>query len=307
MSTNKADGPFELLHMDIWGPYALPSIYKQRYFLIIVDDFSRYTWVTLLKGKHQVQSLVQSFVALVERQFNASVKVIKTDNGPKFTLSSYYANKGIIHQTSCMETPQQNGRVERKHRFIFNIARALMIQSGIPKFLWNYAMQHAVFLINRVPSNVLGGKTPYQVLHGATADINQLKVLGPLCYVSTLANHRGKLDSRAKKCVFLGYKFEMKGYVAYDCNSREILISRHVFYEHVFPCISLDRKAAVAPWSYIDLSSIPELAVTTSPDDLQMPHTPDQSPQELANTPLSTEPVPNTDPEPDTPDAHREP
>lgn len=94
VSTNKASGPFELLHMDIWGPYALPLIHKQRYFLTIVDDFGRYTWVTLLKGKHQVQSLVQSFMALVARQFNASAKLIRTNNGPKFTLNSYYANKG---------------------------------------------------------------------------------------------------------------------------------------------------------------------------------------------------------------------
>lgn len=178
-------------------------------------------------------SLVQNFIAFVERQYSAVVKVVRTDNGPEFTLNAFYNEKGIIHQTSCVETPEQNARVERKHQFILNIAQDLMIQSFLPKFLWNYAVQHAVFLINRVPSNALERKTPYQVLHGTHFSLNMLRVFGLLCYVSTSANHRGKLDNRAKKRAFLGHKAGMKGFVAYDLSSREIPVSRHViFYEY---------------------------------------------------------------------------
>lgn len=245
-----------MLHMDIWGPYSVSSIHKHRYFLTIVDDHSRYTWVSSLKGKFQVQALVQQFISFIERQYKAIVKTIRTDNGPEFALHTFYNEKGIVLQTSCVETPQQNARVERKHQFILNIARELMRQSSLPKYLWNYAVQHAVFLINQVPSKVLGGKSPYQVLHGFLPDITMIKVFGSLCFASTLTNHRSKLDDRAKKCAFLGYKAGIKGYVAYDLHSKEILISRNmVFYEHVFPCFSQHNTVTRAPWQYLTTST----------------------------------------------------
>ncbi|RDX88003.1 hypothetical protein CR513_30464, partial [Mucuna pruriens] len=107
---------------------------------------------------------------------------------------------------------------------------------------------NTVFLINRVPSNALEGKTPYQVLYGTLLDLN--------IKISTIANHRGKLDSRAKKCALLGYKAGMKGFVTYDMSSKQILVSSNaVFYEHIFPCVSQIKNTAGAPWQYIDPSS----------------------------------------------------
>lgn len=94
-----------------------------------------------------MQSIVQNFIAFIEKQHNAQVKVIRSDNGPEFVLAKFYTEKGIIHQRSCVETPQKNSTVERKHQFILSIARALMIQSSLPKFLWSYAVQHAVFFL----------------------------------------------------------------------------------------------------------------------------------------------------------------
>lgn len=106
VSSHRASKPFKLLHMDIWGPYSAPSIHNHKYFLRIVDDFSRFTWVTLMKGKHQVQSLIQNFIALVETQYNRNVKGVRTNNGPEFALYMFYSEKGIPHQTSYVESPQ---------------------------------------------------------------------------------------------------------------------------------------------------------------------------------------------------------
>lgn len=97
---------------------------------------------------------VKNFVAYVETQFNAKIKVLRSDNGPEFTLADFYASKGIIHQTSCVGTPQQNGRVERKHQCILNIARALLLQSYLPSKYWGFAVAHAVFIMNRISSSV---------------------------------------------------------------------------------------------------------------------------------------------------------
>ena len=144
----------DLVHMDIWGPFSKASIHGEKYFLTIVDDFSRYTWVVLLKSKSEVKMHVQNFIALIENQFDSKIKCIHSYNGPKFFLKDLFATKGIIHHTSCVYTPQQNGRVKRKHQHILNIARALMFQSQLLEYLWSHAIKHSVFLINRIPSPV---------------------------------------------------------------------------------------------------------------------------------------------------------
>lgn len=70
---------------------------------------------------------------MVETQFNSKVKIVHSDNGPEFKLENFYALKGIVHQSSCVNTPQQNGVAERKHRHLLNVARALLIQAGLPR------------------------------------------------------------------------------------------------------------------------------------------------------------------------------
>jgi len=107
-----ANSKFELLHFDIWGPIAKTSIHGHKYFLTIVDDFSRFLWVILLKTKSEVSSHVKNFIHLFENHHHITPKFIRSDNGPEFLLPEFYASKGIIHQRSCVETPEQNGRVE---------------------------------------------------------------------------------------------------------------------------------------------------------------------------------------------------
>ncbi|GAU15708.1 hypothetical protein TSUD_307180 [Trifolium subterraneum] len=236
LSTSKSTKCFELLHMDIWGPYSTATLHGHKYFLTIVDDFSRFTWVILLKGKNEVASHVQHFIHLVENQFESTVKIVRSDNGPEFSLSSFYASKRIVHQTSCVYTPQQNGRVERKHQCILAIARALLIQSHLPAKYWGYAVLHSVYLMNRMPSVAIEGGLPYHKLHNRLPDISMLKIFGCLCYVSTTDVHRLKLDHRARKCAFLGFKSGTKGFVALDLHSYEIVVSRNVqFEELIFP------------------------------------------------------------------------
>jgi hypothetical protein len=92
---------------------------------------------------------------MIEKQFNTFVKYIRTDNGPEFLIPSFYATKGIIHQTSCVENPQQNGRVERKHQHLLNVGRSLLFQSKLPKKFWSYALVHTTFIINRVITPLL--------------------------------------------------------------------------------------------------------------------------------------------------------
>jgi hypothetical protein len=212
-----------LLHFDIWGPLSIASVHNHRYFLIIVDDFSRYTWLILLKTKVEVSLHVQNFITSIQTQYHIT---------PKFSLTSFYASLGIIHQKSCVETPQQNERVERKHQHLLNVGRALLFQSKLPKCFWSYAVLYATFLINRVPTPLLNDQSPYHMLHGSIPDASLFKVFGSLCYASTLASHRSKLDPKARKSIFLGYKSGYKGFVLYDLHSKEIFVSRHVAFQN---------------------------------------------------------------------------
>lgn len=128
--------------------------------------------------------------------------------------------------------------------------------------------------MNRVPSKVLEGGTPYQVMHNSLPNLSLLKVFGSLCYFSTLSNHIGKLDDRARKCAFLGYKTGMKGYVGYDLHSREILVSRNaVFYEHIFPCTSQHNKATGATWQYMTPNSETQPSIPNPVPTADMPVT----------------------------------
>jgi len=127
-SISHATSKFELLHFDIWGPLAISSVHNHKYCLTIVDDFSRFVWTILLKTKAEVSHHVKQFIIMIENQYNIVPKTVRSDNGPEFLIPDYYASKGILHQKSCVETPQQNGRVERKHQHSLNVAHALLFQ-----------------------------------------------------------------------------------------------------------------------------------------------------------------------------------
>ena len=130
---------FDLIHCDIWGAYHVEALCGARYFLSIIDDASRGVWVYLMKDKSEASRLVMNFCPMTKTQFTASVKMIRSDNGNEFTsgpMKRFYGEQGIIHQTSCTNTPQQNGRVERKNHHLLNVTRALRFQANLPIEFW---------------------------------------------------------------------------------------------------------------------------------------------------------------------------
>ena len=141
-----------------------------------------------MQEKSEASQLVKDFCMMVNTQFWAKVKVIRSDNGSEFTsgpMKRFYGEHGIIHQTSCVDTPQQNRRAKREHRHILNVARALRFQANLPLEFWGECVLTAVYLINRTLSSVLNGKTPYEVLFNTTPSYDNIKVFGCLCYVYT--------------------------------------------------------------------------------------------------------------------------
>uniref|UniRef100_A0A2N9FA47 Integrase catalytic domain-containing protein n=1 Tax=Fagus sylvatica TaxID=28930 RepID=A0A2N9FA47_FAGSY len=185
--------------------------------------------------KSEVISIFQSFHQMILTQFNTRVQVLRSDNGGEYfkkELSAYFHAYGIIHQTSCVDTPQQNGVAERKNRHLLEVARSLMFAMSVPKSFWGDAVRTAAYLINRMPSKVLQFQTPLQSLSKTHALPTLLqippKVFGCVCYVHIHKQHRSKLDPRAQKCIFLGYSTTQKGYKCYHPPSTKILVSMDV-------------------------------------------------------------------------------
>ncbi|XP_010484894.1 PREDICTED: uncharacterized protein LOC104763183 [Camelina sativa] len=170
LSNNKTSFPFELIHCDLWGPYRTTALCGSRYFLTILDDYSRVVWIYLLPSKSDAPHHFKNFLKLVETQFSAHVKTVHSDNGSEFVcLSNFFTEKGIIHETSCVGTPQQNRHVKRKSRHILNVARALMFHAHLPLKFWGYCALTAGYLINRTPTHCLTGWRVYNIETGVVS------------------------------------------------------------------------------------------------------------------------------------------
>ena len=141
-----------------------------------------------------------------------------------------------------------------------------MYQSKLPASYWSYAILHAVFIINRIPTPLLQGQSPYHVLHQKLPDINTFKVFGCLCHASSLQSHRTKLQPRVRKTIFLGYKLGFKGYILLDTHSREIFVSRYVvFHENFLPYPS-NYESITTNWEYFSpIDSIPTVSIDHAP------------------------------------------
>ena len=140
-----------------------------------------------------------------------------------------------MHQTSCVATPRQNGRVERKHRHILNVARSIMFRANLPVKFWGESVLAAAHVINRTPSSLLKGKTPYEILYGKAPVYTDMKTFGCLCFAHNMQRDKDKFKARSRKCVFVGYPFGKRGWKLYDLEKHEFFISRDVeFNESIF-------------------------------------------------------------------------
>lgn len=185
--------------------------------------------------------------------------------GTSSFASDFLSAQSILHQTICVNTLQQNGVVERKHKHFLETSRALSFQSNVPVTYWGDCLLTISFLINRFPSKILNFNSPYEILFGKKLSYELLKSLGCLCYVYTQSTHRTKYEPRSTKCIFLVYPFGEKGYKVLDLHSKKVFVSRDtVFVEHMFPFSTLPPKTHLLP----TVSSNSQDLLTTSLADV---------------------------------------
>jgi len=233
-----------LIFSDVWGP-APTSVGKHNYYVSFIDDYSKFTWIYLLRHKSEVFSCFKDFQNLVERQFNCKILKVQSDWGGEYqTLNSFFRRIGIEHYVSCPHAHKQNGAAERKHRHIIEIGLSLLAHASMPLKFWDEAFLTVVFLINRLPSKVTQNTTPHERLLCKTPDYSFLRTFGCACWPNLRPYNTKKLQFRSKQCVFLGYSNSHKGFKCLDPSEGRVYISRDiVFYEHVFPFSHLNPNA----------------------------------------------------------------
>ncbi|XP_052725873.1 retrovirus-related Pol polyprotein from transposon TNT 1-94 isoform X1 [Vigna angularis] len=218
--SQRASSPFSLVHSDIWGPSRVKSILGFQYFVTFIDDYSRCTWLFLMKNRSELFSIFQSFFNEIKTQFGVSIRNLRSDNGREYLshpFKQFMASHGILHQTSCAYTPQQNGVAERKNRHLIETTRTLLIHGQVPSRFWGDAVLTACYLINRMPSSVLDNKIPHSILF--PQDLLHplpLRVFGSTCFVHDFSPGLDKLSPRSHKCVFLGFPRSQKGYKCFS-------------------------------------------------------------------------------------------
>jgi hypothetical protein len=203
------------------------------YYVSFINDFSRKTWIYFLRKKSEVFNRFKEFKALVENQIEKQIKVLRIDNGRDFCgneFEEFYKKCGIARQRTTPYTPQQNGVAERMNMTLMEKARCMLNGAGIGQELWAEAMGTACYLVNRSPSSALGDKTPKEVWTSNEPSLTHIKVFGCDAYVDVPKENRSKLDKKAEKCIFIGYKDGLKGYKLWNPETKKVVYSRDVVF-----------------------------------------------------------------------------
>nr|GEU41710.1 retrovirus-related Pol polyprotein from transposon TNT 1-94 [Tanacetum cinerariifolium] len=225
-----------LLHMDLCGPMRIASVNGKRYVLVIVDDYSRYTWVQFLRSKDEAPEVIKTFLKTISILLQSPVIIIRTDNGTEFknqVLKEYFDSVGISHQVSSVRTPQQNRVVERRNRTLVEAARTMLIFSRAPLFLWAEAIATAGFTQNRSIIHRRFNKTPYELINGRKPDISFLYVFGALCYPKNDRKDIGKLGAKGDIGFFIGYSADSCAYRVYSRRTKKIMETMNVSFDEL--------------------------------------------------------------------------
>ena len=232
-SLTKASKPLELVHSDVCGKMNVPSLGGAEYFLTFIDDNTRYVWTYVLQRKDQVFEKFLEWKCYVENLLDSKLKILRTDNGGEYCsdkFNKYLISEGVRHEKTVPKTPEQNGVSERMNRTLVEMIRSMLSNAELPHSFWAEALNTATYLRNRSPSTANNGMTAFESLTGLKPNVDNLRIFGCLAYIHIPKDERRKLDSKASKCVFLGYSNESKAYRLFDVVKKKIIISRDVIF-----------------------------------------------------------------------------
>jgi hypothetical protein len=257
--------PLELLHMDLFGPIRTASLSGKLYAFVIVDDYSRYTWVLFLAHKNEAHKAFVKHCRRIQNEKGYTINNVRSDRGREFDnqdIELYCDQNGFGHNFSAPRTPQQNGVVERKNRSLQEMSRTMLNEHNLPQYFWAEAVNTACYVINRTIIRNTLNKTPYELWNNRKPNIGYFKVFGCKCFVLNDRDNLGKFDAKSDEGIFLGYSTNSKAYRVFNKRTMVVDESMHVVFDETNPfhiknnCddepISLENKASSS--NQVDLS-----------------------------------------------------
>ncbi|CAI5951509.1 unnamed protein product [Closterium sp. NIES-65] len=236
------EAPLQTLHMDVWGPARVRGQGHERYFMLVVDDYSRHTMVFPLRSKGDVTGVLIDWIRAARLELRESlgsdfpVLRLHFDRGGEFSsarLGAFCRAQGIRQTFTLPASPQQNGIAERRIGIVMDVARTSMIHAAAPHFLWPFAVQYAAHQLNLQPRVSLPETSPTLRWTGKVGDASAFRVWGSRAFVRDLS--ADKLSPRAVPCVFLGFPPDAPGWQFYHPTSRRVLSSQDVPFDESVP------------------------------------------------------------------------
>ncbi|SGZ28076.1 BQ5605_C026g10272 [Microbotryum silenes-dioicae] len=227
-----------LVHSDV---LSLPerSLTGKRYLVTFLDDYSRKLWAYAIGHKSEVFSVFKTWLAEVELETGATLKVLRTDNGGEYcsrAFTDFCKVRGTRRQYSIPRTPQQNGRAERVNRSIVEGILALLADAHLPKTFWEEAAAYFVYCKNLVQHSALDKATPNSVWQGGRTTASVLHPFGCAAWLTVAPELRSKLDPKAVCVLFTGYDLASKAFRFYDTTTKKVTLGRNAtFLDTEFP------------------------------------------------------------------------
>jgi transposase InsO family protein len=214
--------PLEMLHMDLFGPITYISISGNKYGLVIIDDYSHFTWVFFLYDKSETQEVLKKFLKRAQNKFDAKVKKIRSDNGSKFKdtqVEDYLDQEGIKYEFLAPYSPQQNGVAKRKNRTLTESARTMLYEYKTSNRFWTEAINMTCHAVNRLYLHRRLKKTPYELLIGNKSNVSYFRDFGSKCYVLLKRSKSSKFAPKVYEGFILGYNSNSRAYRVFNKDS----------------------------------------------------------------------------------------
>jgi hypothetical protein len=206
--------------------------------MLLIDDYSRWCYVYVLKTKDQALDAFVKFKAEAENVTGEKIKALRSGRGGEFLVvafSDVCEKARIQRHLIASYCPQHNGVVERKNRTMMEMFRSLLKSMDVLGKLWGEAVRHSVCLLNRLPTKAMGNKTPFEGWWGRKPNLGYLKVFGCTTHVRVAGPHLKKLEERSKPMVYLGVDEGCKAHRLLDVTSNKIVVSRDIVCEENVP------------------------------------------------------------------------
>ncbi|KAI3718335.1 hypothetical protein L6452_19200 [Arctium lappa] len=233
-SENNCPRPLHMLHVDLCGPISIQSLAGKKYILVLIDEFSRYTWIEFIRAKSDVPDILIRLLKRLQVLFSSKVQKLRSDNGTEFRnakINYYLSEEGITPNFSTARTSQQNGVVERKNRTLVEAARTMLAGSELSTNFWAEAVATACFTQNRATIVKRFQKTSYELINNRKPNVKYFHVFGCRCYILKDREYLGKFDKKADEGKFIGYSLASKAFRVFNLRTRTIQESINISFD----------------------------------------------------------------------------